>query len=132
MGKFELINFMKIANLLLILELESFVKTFKEAHGADHGAPHISFPEHSGMGDSSMTAQLIPNPPVLALSSRPSAESLATRPDAVVFASVSSSSPPIIPDFSWHNQPSLTFELTNVDLSPEEWHRRVYNPAVSR
>jgi hypothetical protein len=132
MGKFELIKFMKIANLLLILELESFVRTFKEAHGADHAASHMSFPENSGMGNSSIPTQLFPSRPAPVLSGRSSAESLATHPDAILYTSVSSPTPPVIPDFPWRSQPSLTFELTNADLILEEGAGGFYNPTVSR
>lgn len=119
-GKFELTKFTKITNLQPTVDLENFLKTFKGAHGADHAASHIIYPENSGIEDSPMSVRLFTGRPAFVLSRHPSAESLATRPDAVSFTSGSTSTPPIIPDFPWRSQPSLAFELPNKDLSPEK------------
>jgi hypothetical protein len=127
-GKFELVKMMEIANLLLILDLEGFVKTFKEEHGADHVAPLVSFPENSGVVDSSLPAEIFPTRPAPVLSFRPNAELLATRPDAASPTSVSSSAPPVLPDFPWHSQPSLTMELIDGHLSLEKVAGGVITP----
>jgi hypothetical protein len=100
--------------------LEGFVKTFKETHGGDHAAPLMSFSESSGAGDSSMLVEFSPIHRAPMLSVGPDIELLDTGPDAISHTSVSSSTPPILPDFPWLSQPSLTAELIDGDLSLKE------------
>jgi hypothetical protein len=115
-GKFRPHLWMKIANLLLTIDLEGFVKAFNEASGADHAA---SPPENSRMGELSAPAELSPIKPFPVVSTSSDTELLAALPGAVSLTSVSSSNPLMLPDFDWRSQPSLMVELIEEDLTLE-------------
>jgi hypothetical protein len=97
----------EIANLLLVSDLRGLVKTIKEAQGIDHPALLTSFPENSGMGDSPVPAELF-SP-----------------------AWISSSAPPILPDFPWLGQPSLMIELIGANQRLEDGDNTATSPQLS-